>query len=153
MNRGSQNLPGRVQQDISVSMLPGQTNLKIMIILHLVIVCALQIPPEENVRRDFSAQKDPTNPLPALGGISVKAKERQMSLHSVILAGSVQVVLRSHDHLMGSLETFVQRENIAQGVRKTQSYALKVHFLITLVIVIRTTAQRVLKDHIVKLKD
>lgn len=85
---------------ISVSMLPGQTNPKIMTILHLVIVFALQILLEENVKRGFSALKDLMNLLPALEGFIAKEKERRMSRRSVILAGFVQVVPRSQDPLM-----------------------------------------------------
>lgn len=103
-----------------------------MTTLHLVTVCALQTLQEESARRDFSVLKDPMNPLPVLGEISVKVKGRLMSLHSVILAGFVPVVLRSHSHLMGSLETFVHRESIVQGVPKFLSSVPREHFQITL---------------------
>ena len=150
---GSLNLLDHVLRVISVSMLLGQTNPKIMTTLHLVIVSALQTLLEENVKRAFSALKDLMNLLPALEGFIVKVKERKMSLHSVILVGFVQVVQRSQGLLMEQLETFVQQESIVQGVLKLQGYVLKVHFQIILVIAMRITVPYVRKDHTAKLKD
>ena len=56
-----------------------------MTTLHLVTVCAQQTLLEASVRRDFFVLKDPMNPLPVLGDISVKVKGRLMLLLSVIL--------------------------------------------------------------------
>lgn len=76
-----------------------------------------------------------------------------MSLHSVTLVGFVPVVLRFHSHPMESLETSVQRENIAPGVLKSQSSALRERFQITLGTAMKTIALPALKDRIVKQKD
>lgn len=124
-----------------------------MTTLHLVTVCAQQTLLGASVRRDFSVLKDPMNPLPVLEDISVKVKGRLMLLLSVTLAGFVPVVLRSHSHLMGSLETFVHRESIAQGVPKFLSSAPREHFQITLGTVMKAIALAALKDHIVKQED
>ena len=124
-----------------------------MTTLHLVTVCAQQTLLEESVRRDFSVLKDPMNPLPVLGDIFVKVKGRLMSLHSVTLAGFAPVVLRSHSHLMESLETFVHKESIVQGVPKFLSSAPREHFQITLGIAMKTIVLAALKDRIVKQED
>jgi len=124
-----------------------------MTTLHLVTVFAQQTLLEESVRRDFSVLKDPMNPLPVLGDISVKVKGRLLSLHSVTLAGFVPVVLRSLSHLMGSLETFVHRESIVQGVLKFLSSAPREHFQITLGTVMKRIVLTALRDRIVKPKD
>ena len=153
MNQGCQHLLDHVQRAISALMLPGQTDLQIMTTLHLVTVFAQQTLLEESVRRDFSVLKDLMNPLPVLGDISVKVKGTLLSLHSVIPAGFVPVVLRSHGHLMGSLETSVQRESIVQGVPKFLSSAPREHFQITLETAMKTIVLPALKDRIVKHKD
>lgn len=153
MNQGCQHLLDHVQQAISASMLPGQTDLQIMTTLHLVTVFAQQTLLEESVRRDFSVPKDLMNPLPVLGDISVRVKGRLYSLHSVTLAGFVPVVLRSHSRLMGSLETSVQRESIVQVVPKFLSSARREHFQITLGTAMKTIVLPAPKDRTVKHKD
>lgn len=153
MHRGSQHLLDNVQQDTSASMLPGQTNLKIMTTLHLVTVYALQTLRVGNVRRDFSALKDPTNPLPVLVDITAKVNGRMLSLDSVTQVGFVPAVQRSHSLQMASPETSVQRESIASGKLQSQSSAPREHFQITLGTAMKAIVQPALKDRIVKLKD
>lgn len=153
MSQGCPHLLDYVHQDTSVSMLPGQTNLLIMTTSHLVTVYALLTLLEESVRRDFSVLKDPTSPLPVLGAISVKEKGKIVSLQSVMLAGFVPVVQRSRSRLMASLETFVQRVNIAPGVLKSLSSALRERFPIIPETATKTTVLPALKDPIVKPKD
>jgi len=124
-----------------------------MTTLHLVTVFAQQTLLEESVRKDFSVLKDLMNPLPVLGDISVKVKGRLLSLHSVTPAGFVPVALRSHGHLMASLETSVHRESIVPGVPKFLSSALREHFQITLGTVTLPIVLTALRDRIVKPED
>lgn len=134
-------------------MLPGQTNLLIMTTLHLVTVSVLQTLPEENVRKDFSVLKDLMSPLPVLVVITVKGKERRLSLQSVILAGSVPVVLVFQGHLMESLEISARLENTAPRVLKSQSSAPRERFQTTLATAMKAIVLTALRDHIVKQKD